>query len=121
MAEISISIAGSNFIIGCRNGDEAHIKNLSKGIEERYRYVVQNLAPSGMAHAYFLTSLLLADELHDLQKSQAGEEEKHILEKAEQIIEERNREEERMIQAADLAERLAQELNHEEGGTRREG
>lgn len=110
MAQISISIGGSLFMVGCQDGDEAHVKSLAKELEGRYRRVSRDLAPAGEAHALFLTALYLADELNEMRKILADETGKEKLKKAENIIKERHQEKERLVQAAGFVEELADYL-----------
>lgn len=116
MAQIMLSVDGAGYVVGCQDGDEPHVRMLAQEVEKRLRHVRGQLAPESEAHALFLTALFLADELHDLRANRLPDAGRALLERAKAIIEARQAEKERMAQAADLAERLAQQLEAQQQG-----
>ena len=65
---ISLTIAGRNHVISIAPGEEAHLRNMARMIDER-------VSKLGLAHGqaesrmFLVTALVLADELHALQNA----------------------------------------------------
>lgn len=110
MAQITLPIGGANYVVGCQDGEEEHLYHLVQEVEKRLAHVRENLAPAGEGHALFLTTLLLADEIHDLAHGKMSDEAKQLLKRAEETVSEHKRYQGRLTQAADLAERLARRV-----------
>lgn len=106
MAQVTLNITGATYLVGCKDGEEGHVQYLAQEVERRLNTVRNRLSPSSEGHALFLTALLLADEINDLQAGQLTEEARQSLEEARAIIEDRSRQEERLQQLADLAENI---------------
>lgn len=106
MAQITLPIGGANYVVGCQDGEEDHLYHLVQEVEKRLSYVREHLAPAGEGHALFLTTLLLADEIHDLEHGKMSDEAKKILQQAEETVSESKRYQGRLTHAADIAERL---------------
>ncbi|QHI95788.1 cell division protein ZapA [Aristophania vespae] len=113
MAQITLTITGATYVVGCKDGEEGHVQYLSQEVERRLNTVRSQLAPSSESHALFLTALLLADEIQDLRAGQMTDESVKAIEQARLIIEERSRQHERLHQVADLAENLLSQLDED--------
>ncbi|MXV34950.1 MULTISPECIES: cell division protein ZapA [unclassified Saccharibacter] len=110
MAQITLPIGGANYVVGCQDGEEEHLKHLAQEVERRLAKVRENLSPAGEGHALFLTTLLLADEIYDLEHGKMSKEAEKVLKRAEATLDENKRYHTRLAQAADIAEHLAQRV-----------
>jgi cell division protein ZapA len=68
MAQVTIRINGFAYIVGCEDGQEAHLEQMATEIEQRINSIKSIGGQSGEARLLMLAALLLADELHDLRK-----------------------------------------------------
>jgi cell division protein ZapA len=67
MAQVTIRINGYAYIVGCEDGQEAHLEQMAAEIEQRISSIKTIGGQSGEARLLMLAALLLADELHDLR------------------------------------------------------
>jgi cell division protein ZapA len=67
MAQVTIRINGYAYIVGCEDGQEAHLEQMAAEIEQRITSIKSIGGQSGEARLLMLAALLLADELHDLR------------------------------------------------------
>lgn len=65
MAQVTIRINGYAYIVGCEDGQEAHLERMATEIEQRVNSIKAIGGQSGEARLLMLAALLLADELHD--------------------------------------------------------
>lgn len=90
MAQVNLTINGKNFGMECDDGQEQRVTDLGNYVDAK----IQNIASAGAAsnenHLLVLTSLMLADEVHELRENLAalGEhvESKENLDEREQIL-----------------------------------
>ena len=68
MAQVTIKINGYAYIVGCEDGQEAHLQTMAGEIEKRIDQIKALGGQSGEARLLVLAGLLMADELHDLRK-----------------------------------------------------
>jgi cell division protein ZapA len=68
MANIEIEIAGRKFAVACRDGEEDHLRSVGELVDKRARDAAQALGTLGEARLLLFTSLLLADDLKELQE-----------------------------------------------------
>lgn len=74
MAHITIRINGYAYTIGCEDGQEAHLTRMAEEVDRRITHIRKNFgSQSGEARLLMMASLLLADELYDLQSSQSAQ------------------------------------------------
>ncbi len=66
MAEVTVNIKGRNYGIACDDGQEERIQELGKYINERLNAIAAAGAAATESHLLVLTSLVLADEVHEL-------------------------------------------------------
>lgn len=66
MAEVNLTIDGRNYGIACDDGQEARLRQLGGYVEQRLREVSGGGATANKAQTMVLTSLVLADEIFDL-------------------------------------------------------
>lgn len=74
MAHVTIRINGYTYTIGCEDGQEPHLTQMAEEVERRITHIRQNFGgQSGEARLLMMASLLLADELYDLQQTRSGQ------------------------------------------------
>ena len=72
MAETSLNIAGRQYAIRCRDGEEAHLAHLASLIERKARLAQQNTPGLTEVRTLLFAALFLADELSDLKREVIG-------------------------------------------------
>jgi cell division protein ZapA len=72
MAQVTIRINGYAYIVGCEDGQEAHLEQMATEIEQRVNSIKAIGGQSGEARLLMLAALLLADELHDTRTNIAA-------------------------------------------------
>jgi cell division protein ZapA len=72
MANIEIEIAGRKFAVACRDGEEDHLRSVGALVDKRARDAAQALGTLGEARLLLFTSLLLADDLKELQEGKSA-------------------------------------------------
>lgn len=111
MAQVSIRLGSGTYAVGCENGQEQRVRQLSQLVESKVGEVRAHLAPMSEAHALFLAALLMADENQELQGSRMSEAERKELEEARRLTARVAGETERLAQVAELAEKLVLKVN----------
>jgi cell division protein ZapA len=67
MAQVTVSINGKPYSVGCEDGQERHLIELSKLFDAQVRQVSQDVGQLGETRLFLMGALLLADELADLK------------------------------------------------------
>jgi cell division protein ZapA len=65
MAQVDLKIAGRTYEIACRDGEEAHLRQLADIVDGKAVQAGRALGGVNEARQLLLASLLLADELND--------------------------------------------------------
>ena len=65
MAQVEVSINGRSYQIVCDDGQEEHLAQLGKYIDQRVRELVAAVGQVGDSRLLVMVSLLIADELAD--------------------------------------------------------
>jgi len=68
MAFVTVTINGYAHTVGCEDGQEAHLMSMAKAVDDRVQSIKALGGQSGEARLLALAALMLADELHDLQR-----------------------------------------------------
>lgn len=71
MSQVTLSIGGRDYTVGCADGEEAHITRLGETVDAKLRQLGSNLTARDAQNLLF-AALLLADELHE-QRGAASE------------------------------------------------
>lgn len=72
MAETTLHIAGRQYVLRCRDGEEAHLAHLANLVERKAKLAQQNAAGLTEVRTLLFAALFLADELNDLKREAAG-------------------------------------------------
>jgi cell division protein ZapA len=65
MAQVSISLNGREYTVGCGEGEEARIRELARGVDTRIRKFGQQPGQTGEARLLVMALLTMADELSE--------------------------------------------------------
>ena len=65
MAQLTIKINGYAYTVGCEDGQEAHLQEMARQVEQRIDNIKALGGQSGESRLLVLAALLMADELHD--------------------------------------------------------
>tara|TARA_B100001778_G_scaffold248976_1_gene209227 strand:- start:267 stop:629 length:363 start_codon:yes stop_codon:yes gene_type:complete len=68
MPEIIVNINDQDYAIVCDPGEEDHLKNLSSQIDFKVRELTKRFGKIGETRLMVMASLLIADEIHELNK-----------------------------------------------------
>ena len=68
MAQVTLQINGFSYVLGCNDGEEAHLQSMAAEVDRRIDRVKSSAGPSGEARMLVIAALLMADEIHDLKK-----------------------------------------------------
>ena len=73
--QVAISINGRDYDIACDDGQEEHLTRLAGFVDERVQELVSTVGNIGDMRLLVLTSLLIADELHENRRAREQERE----------------------------------------------
>ena len=65
MAEVSLSIGGRTHVVGCRDGEEARLKELGAMLDDRWPNAQRAAGSTGGERAMLFVALMLADDLDE--------------------------------------------------------
>ena len=68
MPEIIVNINDQDYAIVCDPGEEDHLKSLSSRIDFKVRELTKRFGKIGETRLMVMASLLIADEIHELNK-----------------------------------------------------
>jgi len=63
MAQVTVTINGRSYEIGCDDGQEEHVRGLAQYLDGRVGELVSGMGQVGDARLLVMASLLIADEL----------------------------------------------------------
>jgi cell division protein ZapA len=72
MAQVTLSVNGRPYVVGCEDGQEAHLTELARLFDEQVRQVSRDVGQLGETRLFLMAALLLADELSDLRGRVGG-------------------------------------------------
>jgi cell division protein ZapA len=65
MAQVSAHIAGRNYPLACRDGDEPHLLALAAGLDAKAQALTSQLGTMAEQRLLLMVALMIADELHE--------------------------------------------------------
>ncbi len=113
MAQVTIRINGYAYVVGCEDGQEAHLQSMAAQVDRRVERVRSIGGQSGEARLLALTALLMADELYDLSANRMPAATAAMIGEAEAVRAQAARRERQMINLAERAEAIAATLEHD--------
>ena len=63
MAQVTLTLGGRGFVVGCREGEEARVEHLGRMITERWSGAAK--AGGSLERSFLFLALMLADELDE--------------------------------------------------------
>lgn len=73
MAQVNIYINGRNYEIACDDGEEAHVLELGKYVDEKVSGLVARIGQVGDTRLLVMTALLITDELSEAYATLDGD------------------------------------------------
>ncbi len=113
MAQVTIRINGYAYVVGCEDGQEAHLQSMAAQVDRRVDRVRAIGGQSGEARLLALTALLMADELYDLSANRMPPATAAMIEEAEAVRAQAAWRERQMLNLAERAEAIAATLERD--------
>ncbi|CAI3932742.1 MULTISPECIES: cell division protein ZapA [Commensalibacter] len=111
MAQVTISINGYGYTVGCTDGQEPHLQAMAKVVEQHIDQIRKIGGQSGEGRILALASLLIADKLHDMEIYITNLEKQLDKQKLKQLKQENEELKKSLNDLADRAESIAGKLN----------
>ena len=73
MAEVDLQIAGRNYRVACRDGEEDNLRSAAQLVDTRSREALAGLGALSEARQLLFASLLLADQLIEKKNAQPSQ------------------------------------------------
>ena len=73
MNDVKLSIGKRTYTIACAEGEEDHLRHLAGMVSERLAAIGADLMGPTEAKNLLIAALILADEVHEAQKSKASD------------------------------------------------
>lgn len=73
MADVKLNIAGREYVVTCRDGEELHLQDLGNAVDEKAREAGGSAGGLNESRQLLFASLLLADEAHDLRSGKTNQ------------------------------------------------
>ena len=128
MPEIVVNINDQDYAIVCDPGEENHLKQLSSRIDFKVRELTKRFGKIGETRLMVMASLLIADEIHDLNQKLSSnltkiEELQTSISSKERILDQQQMESQKYIESnneklTDLLSKLSLQRAGRVGGTR---
>jgi cell division protein ZapA len=67
MAQVTVTVNGKPYIVGCEDGQEDHVRDLAGLFDDYVVQVAREVGQLGETRLFLMGSLLLADEIADLR------------------------------------------------------
>lgn len=67
MAQVTVHVNGKPYSVGCEDGQERHLIEITKLFDAQVRQVSQDVGQLGETRLFLMGALLLSDELADLK------------------------------------------------------
>ncbi len=123
MAQVNVTINGRQFRMACEDGQEGHLTQLAKGLDERIEGLRGKFGEVGDARLTIMAALMVADELSEAgKKLRRLEEDLAGLQDARTVAADRSQAAQAAIaaafhSAAERIESVAKKLNQTGGGS----
>jgi cell division protein ZapA len=72
MAQVTLNVNGRPYVVGCEDGQEAHLAALARMFDRQVRQVGQDMGQLGETRLFLMGALLLADELAETKARMAA-------------------------------------------------
>lgn len=109
MAQITVEVNGRPYAVGCQDGQEQHLADLSRMFDAQVRQVSNEMGQLGETRLFLMGALLMADELADARARLAG-----LQAEVARLQSDRSRMETRAVAALEAAARRIEKLTNDE-------
>lgn len=72
MAQVTVTMNGRHYAIGCADGEEARLRKLAAELDRRLSGLVEEVGQIGDARLLVMLGLLLLDEMEELRVVSSG-------------------------------------------------
>lgn len=72
MADVHLTIAGRNYLVTCKDGEESHLQRLGAAVHAKAEDAGGAAGGLNESRLLLFSALLLADEVHELKLAQTG-------------------------------------------------
>lgn len=72
MAQVTITMNGRHYAVGCADGEEARLRNLAAELDRRMSGLVEEVGQIGDARLLVMLGLLLLDEMEEVRQEARG-------------------------------------------------
>jgi cell division protein ZapA len=72
MADVQLNIAGRDYVVTCRDGEEAHLRTLGSAVDAKAQEAGGASGGLNESRLLLFAGLLLADEVHEMRASGSG-------------------------------------------------
>ncbi len=72
MAQLTIDVNGKPYVVGCEDGQEAHLREIARLFDAQVRQIAAEVGALGETRLFLMGALLLADELADARSRLAA-------------------------------------------------
>ncbi|MCK5041746.1 MAG: cell division protein ZapA [Sphingomonadales bacterium] len=69
MGQITVVVNNQKYSLACRDGEEEHLENLAKYVDEKTKHLIESLGNVGEARVLLMAALLVSDELLETRDS----------------------------------------------------
>jgi cell division protein ZapA len=67
MAQLTIEVNGRPYVVGCEDGQEAHLREIARLFDSQVRQIANDVGALGETRLFLMGALMLADELADVK------------------------------------------------------
>ena len=67
MSQLTINVHGKSYVVGCEDGQEAHLRSLASKLSEKVADLAENAGQLGETRLMLLAALVFADELGEAE------------------------------------------------------
>ena len=68
MANINVKFNGKDFLLSCEDGQEEHLEELAKNLDDKFNKLRSNLGNIGESKLLLITSITVMDEYFETKK-----------------------------------------------------
>ncbi len=68
MAQVTLRINGFAYVLGCADGEEAHLLAMAAEVDQRIATIKMQAGQSGEARMLVMAALMLADDFYEIKQ-----------------------------------------------------
>lgn len=67
MAEVTVTVNGRSYTVGCGDGEESHVRDLASFLDSQVRGLVAEVGQVGEARLLLMAALMIIDDLGEVE------------------------------------------------------